>query len=78
MPAWVKITRPNIEVGAQFTLFQALIVDLERATGFAIQNQGSVGFIIDGKVYTVQQQLDPKAYQGILDYCQKITGKTLT
>lgn len=77
MPTWIKINRPNVEVGSQFILFQNLIIDIERASGFAIQNANSVSFIVEGKAYVVQKQLDPKAYQGILNYTQKVTGKSL-
>lgn len=77
MATWLKIARPNIEVGANFIFFQAVLIDLERASGFAIQNQGSVSFFIDGKTYVVQQQHDAKAYQAVLNYAQKVTGQTL-
>jgi hypothetical protein len=77
MPAWLKITKPNVEIGSNFVLYQSVIVDLERATGFAVQNQGSVSFFIDGKAFVVQQQLDVKAYQAVLNYAQKVTGQTL-
>jgi hypothetical protein len=77
MAAWLKITRPNVEVGSSFVLFQAVVIDLERAAGFAVQNQGSVSFFVDGKAFVVQQQLDAKAYQAVLNYAQKVTGQTL-
>lgn len=77
MPAWLKVTKPNVEVGANFVLYQSAILDLEQATGFAIQTAGSVTVFIDGKAFSVQKQFDDKAYQQILGYAEKRTGKAL-
>ena len=77
MPSWIKVNRPNIEVGANFVLFQSAIIDMNEANGFAIQSQGSISFFIDGKAISVQQQHDAKAYQQILQYIQQRTGKEL-
>jgi uncharacterized protein YlzI (FlbEa/FlbD family) len=77
MSAWLKITRPNIEVGANFVLYQSAIVDMEKATAFAIQQAGSVSFMIEGKTYVVQQQFDKEAYQRVLNFAQHQTGQTL-
>jgi hypothetical protein len=77
MPLWLKVTRPNVEVGGSFVLYQAVLIDLERITGYAIQNQGSVAVFIDGKTFVVQQQLDARAYEAILTYCQRSTGQSL-
>ena len=78
MAAWIKITRPNVEVGGNFVIYQALVIDLERATGFAMQNPTNLAFFIDGKTFVVQQQLDAKAFQSVMSYAQKITGQSLT
>ena len=55
MTAWLKITRPNVEVGGNFVIYQTVIIDLERATGFAMQNATNVAFFVDGKTFVVQQ-----------------------
>ncbi len=78
MAAWLKITRPNVEVGGNFVIYQTVIVDLERATGFAMQNPTNAAFFIDGKTFVVQQQLDAKAFQAVVAYAQKATGQSLT
>lgn len=78
MAAWLKITKPNVEIGANFLLYQSAIIDLEQATGFAIQTAGSVSFFINGKAFVVQQQFDAKAYQAVLNYAQRVTGQSLT
>lgn len=77
MPLWLKVTRPNVEIGANFVLYQAVLIDMERVTGYAIQNQGSVTVFVDSKAFVIQQQLDAKAYQTVLAYCQRATGQTL-
>jgi hypothetical protein len=77
MPTWVKITKPNVEVGANFVLYQSAVLDLEQATGFAIQTAGTVTVFIDGKAFVIQKQFDERAYQGTLSYIQKKTGQTL-
>ncbi|MDZ4764759.1 MAG: hypothetical protein SGI73_09420 [Chloroflexota bacterium] len=77
MAAWLKITKPNVEIGANFLMYQALIIDLELATGFAIQTAGSVSFIVDGKAFVVQKQFDEKAYQAVLNFAQRVTGQSL-
>jgi hypothetical protein len=64
-------------VGANFVLYQAVVVDMERATGFAVQQAGSLSFFIDGKTFVVQQQFDAKAYEALLSYAQKVTGKQI-
>jgi len=78
MTAWLKITRPNVEVGGNFVIYQTVIVDLERATGFAMQNATNVPFFVDGKTFVVQQQLDAKSFQTVVAYAQKVTGQSLT
>ena len=78
MAAWIKITRPNVEVGGNFVIYQTVILDLERATGFAMQNPTNVAFFIDGKTFVVQQPLDGKAFQAVIAYAQKLTGQSLT
>jgi hypothetical protein len=50
---------------------------MERATGFAVQQAGSLSFFIDGKTFVVQQQFDAKAYEALLSYAQKVTGKQI-
>lgn len=77
MAAWLKITKPNVEIGANFLIYQVLIVDLELATGFAMQAAGSVSFFIDGKAFVVQKQFDEKAYQAVLNFAQRMTGQSL-
>ena len=77
MPAWIKVTRPNVEIGANFVLYQAVVINLEAASGFAVQNAGTVTVFIDGKAFVVQQQFDAKAYQTVLAYAQKATGQAL-
>ena len=77
MPAWIKVTRPNVEIGANFVLYQSVVLNLDEAKGFAIQNAGTVTVFIDGKAFVVQQQFDAKAYQFVLAYVQKQTGQTL-
>jgi hypothetical protein len=78
MANWLKITRPNVEMSNGFLLYQSLIINLDAATGFAIQNAGTVSVFIDGKAFVVQQQFDDKAYQLVLKYAQQRTGNTLT
>jgi hypothetical protein len=78
MPSWLKITRPNVEVGGNFVIYQTVIIDLERATGFGMQNPTSVTFFIEGKAFVVNQQLDAKAFQMVITYAQKVTGQSLT
>jgi len=78
MPAWIKITRPNIEIGGNFVIYQTVIIDLERATGFGMQNPTNLAFFIEGKTFVIQQQLDAKAFQSVLAYVQKVTGQALT
>jgi hypothetical protein len=75
MAAWLKIIKPNIEVGANFVLYQAALVDMEKANAFAIQQAGSVSFMIEGKTYVVQQQFDKEAYQRVLNFAQRATGQ---
>jgi hypothetical protein len=77
MPLWLKVTRPNVEIGTSFVLYQSVLIDMERVTGYAIQNLGSVTVFIDGKAFVIQQQLDDKAYKTVLAYCQRATGQTL-
>jgi hypothetical protein len=77
MPAWLKITKPNVEIGANYVLYQSAILDLEQATGFAVQTAGSVTVFINGKAFVVQKQFDEKAYANVLGYAQKVTGKEL-
>ena len=78
MPAWLKITRPNVEVGGNFVIYQTVVIDLERAAGFAMQNPTNVAFFVDGKTFVVQQQLDAKSFQTVIAYAQKVTGQSLT
>jgi hypothetical protein len=78
MPVWIKITRPNVEIGGNFVIYQTVILDLERATGFGMQNPTNLAFFIEGKAFVVQQQLDAKAFQTILAYVQRETGQSLT
>ncbi len=77
MPAWLKITKPNVEIGANYVLYQSAIVDMEQATGFAVQTAGQVTVFINGKAFSIQKQLDEKAYQQVLAFVQKRTGKEL-
>ena len=77
MALWLKLNRPNVEIGGGFIMVQSVLIDLERVTGYATQAQGSVTIIIDGKAFVVQQQLDAKAYETILTYCQRATGQSL-
>lgn len=77
MPAWLKITKPNVEIGANYVLYQSAILDLEQATGFAVQTAGSVTVFINGKAFVVQKQFDEKAYASVMAYSQKVTGKEL-
>jgi hypothetical protein len=78
MANWLKITRPNVEMSNGFLLYQSLIINLDAASAFAIQNPGTVSVFIDGKAYVVQQQFDDKAYQTVLRYAQQRTGQSLT
>lgn len=77
MPAWLKVTKPNVEVGANFVFFQSAILNLEQASGFAIQAAGSVTVYIDGKAFVIQQQHDARAYQAVLNYAHRVTGQPL-
>ncbi len=77
MPAWLKIIKPNVEIGANYVLYQSAILDLEQATGFAVQTVGSVTVFINGKAFVVQKQFDEKAYGTVMAYAQKVTGKEL-
>jgi len=78
MANWLKIARPNVEMSNGFLLYQSLIINLDAANGFAVQNAGSVSVFIDGKAFVVQQQFDDKAYQTVLKYAQARTGQSLT
>lgn len=78
MPAWIKVTRPNVEVGGNFVFYQSMVLDLEQATGFGLQNAGSVAVFIGGKAFVVQQQFDAQAFQAVLKYAQQRTGQSLT
>jgi hypothetical protein len=77
MAAWLKIQRANVEVGGNFILYQTVLVDLERAVGFAMQNPTNVAFFIDGKAFVVNQQIDAKSFQAVVAYAQKVTGQPL-
>jgi len=77
MAAWLKINKPNIEVGSNYVLYQSAIIDVSRASGFAVQNAGSVTVFVDGKAYTIQKQFDEKAYNNVMLFVQKTTGKDL-
>jgi|FLYN01.1.fsa_nt_gi hypothetical protein len=78
MANWLKIARPNVEMSNGFLLYQSLIINLDAATAFAIQNAGTVSVFIEGKAIVVQQQFDDKAYQTVLKYAQARTGQSLT
>jgi hypothetical protein len=78
MANWLKITRPNVEMSNGFLLYQSLIINLDAASAFAVQNAGSVSVFIDGKAFVIQQQFDDKAYQTVLKYAQARTGNSLT
>ncbi|MEP7292595.1 MAG: hypothetical protein ABI835_12490 [Chloroflexota bacterium] len=78
MSTWIKIIRPNVEVGGNFVIYQTVIIDLEHAAGFAMQNPTNLAFFVDGKTFVVQQQLDAKAFQTVLAYAQQKTGQSLT
>jgi hypothetical protein len=78
MPAWIKLTRPNVEVGGNFVLYQTAIIDLERASGFAMQNPTSIAFFVDGKAFVVNQQIDAKSFQTVVAFAQRATGQPLT
>jgi hypothetical protein len=77
MALWIKLTRPNVEIGADFVMYQSVFVDMERVTGYATQAQGSVTIFVDGKAFVVQKQLDAESYDKILTYCQRSTGEKL-
>lgn len=78
MSAWIKISRPSVEVGEDFTLFQTIVVNLERVDMFAVQKPGTITFFIQGKAYTVEQTFDPAAYEAVLRYANRLTGIPLT
>ena len=78
MATWIKIIRPNVEVGGNFVIYQTVILDLDRATGFAMQNPTNCALFIDGKTFVVQQPLDAKAFQAVVAYAQRATGLSLT
>ncbi len=78
MPLWLKVARPNVEIGSNFVLYQSVLIDMERVSGYAIQNMGSVTVFVDGKAFVIQQQADAQAYQTVLTYCQRATGQTLS
>lgn len=78
MPAWIKLTRPNVEVGGNFVLYQSAIIDLERATGFAMQNPTNIAFFIDGKAFVVNQQIDAKSFQAVVAFAGRVTGQSFT
>lgn len=77
MANWLRVTKPNVKMSNGFLLYQSLIVNLDAATGFAIQNAGTVTLFIDDKGFVVQQQFDDKAYQTVLKYAQARTGQSL-
>ncbi len=77
MASWLKILRANVEVGGNFVLYQTVLVDLERAAGFAMQNPTNVAFFIDGKTFVVNQQIDAKSFQTVVAFAQKVTGQPL-
>ena len=77
MANWLKITKPNIEMSNGFLMYQALIVNMDSAEGFAIQNAGTVTMFINGKAFVIQQQFDAKAYETVLKYAQARTGQGL-
>jgi hypothetical protein len=77
MPAWLKVTKPNVEIGANFVFFQSAILNLEHASGFAIQAAGSVSVFIDGKAFVIQKQHDARAYQAVMNFAQRVTGQPL-
>ena len=74
MPRWLKVTRPNVEIGGNFVLYQAALIDMDLVTGYAIQNQGSVTVFVEGKAFVIQQQLDANAYKTVLEFAQRATG----
>lgn len=73
MANWLKITKPNIEMSSGFLVYQSAVINLDNATGFAVQNSGSVTVFIDGKSIVIQQQFDDKAYQTVFKYVQART-----
>jgi len=77
MSLWLKVTRPQIEMGTTLTTFQAAVINLEQAEAFAL-GEGHVAFFIDGKGYYVQQAEDPNAYQAVLVFARKMTDNTLS
>lgn len=74
MSAWLKISRPSVEVGEGFTMFQSVIVNLERVDMFAVQKPGSITFFIQGKAYMIDQTFDPAAYEAVMRYATRLTG----
>lgn len=78
MSAWIKISRPSVEVGEDFTLFQTIVVNLERVDMFAVQKPGTITFFIQGKAYTVEQTFDPAAYEAVVRYANRLTGIPIT
>lgn len=74
MSAWLKISRPSVEVGEGFTLFQSVVVNLERVDMFAVQKPGSITFFIQGKAYMIDQTMDPAAYDAVMRYANRLTG----
>jgi hypothetical protein len=73
MANWLKVIKPNIEMSSGFLLYQSAVINLDAATGFAVQNAGTVTVFMEGKAYVVQQQFDDKAYQTVLKYVQART-----
>jgi hypothetical protein len=73
MANWLKVTKPNIEMSSGFLVYQSAVINMDVASGFAVQNAGTVTFFIDGKAYVIQQQFDSKAYDTALKYVQSRT-----
>jgi hypothetical protein len=73
MANWLKITKPNVEMSSGFLIYQSAIINMDAATGFAVQNAGSVTFFVEGKAIVIQQQFDGKAYDTAMKYVQART-----
>lgn len=77
MAVWIKVINPSVETSDGHELWGVVVIDLERVDGFGIPAAGSVAAIIDGKSFIIREEADNTAYQTVLAYAHKLTGKTL-
>lgn len=77
MAAWLKVLNPGVEVGDGIDYWGTAIIDLERADAFGVPAANEVAVIVDGVTFIVRQDVDPDAYNSLVAYAQRITGKTL-